>query len=263
MFKLDKVKSLFDCDQCHQLIVEPVTIPCGNSVCKTHLDSHQKNFTCELCREEHTVPEKGFNVNKRIQMALDIQLNTLTLDPKYDQFKKKLEEAKQTFAEVESTTKDPESFVYIYFEEIKREIDLRREELKAEIDEYSNELIEEVESTKLDLMSKSKQVDRHTELVIGSKQELDSLIRRFDNFEFNDKKFEEIKTVPGGLQQKLDAMLVAYRESLLENKEYIFRYDNKSIGEIFGSFQVSRDSKLVIFYYYQTVLLIPKMCNWD
>ena len=99
--------------------------------------------------------------------------------------------------------------------------------------------------------------------MIGSKQELDSLIRRFDNFEFNDKKFEEIKTVPGSLQQKLDAMLVAYRESLLENKEYIFRYDNKSIGEIFGSFQVSRDSKLVIFYYYQTVLLIPKMCNWD
>ncbi len=37
MFKIDKVKTLFDCSLCNQLLVDPVTIPCGNSICKKHL----------------------------------------------------------------------------------------------------------------------------------------------------------------------------------------------------------------------------------
>ena len=32
MYKVDKIKKLFDCDLCHQLLVEPITIPCGNKL---------------------------------------------------------------------------------------------------------------------------------------------------------------------------------------------------------------------------------------
>ena len=68
MYKVDKIKSLLDWDQCNQLLVDPVTLPCGNSICKIHLDKlysrkhksqGEKIFECELCYEEHSIPKKA------------------------------------------------------------------------------------------------------------------------------------------------------------------------------------------------------------
>ena len=48
---------------------------------KKHLDELLENsmednkFQCELCHEEHNIPDKGFVVNRRIQDELDIELN--------------------------------------------------------------------------------------------------------------------------------------------------------------------------------------------
>lgn len=35
MFKIDQENSIFDYDICNKLLVDPVTIVCGNSVCKS------------------------------------------------------------------------------------------------------------------------------------------------------------------------------------------------------------------------------------
>lgn len=71
MFKIDKIKHLYNCSQCNQLLVEPVTIPCGYSVCKRHLDeqlsrktNEESTFQCGICLVEHCVPREGFVINK-------------------------------------------------------------------------------------------------------------------------------------------------------------------------------------------------------
>ena len=76
MFKIDQVKNLFNCEQCSQLLVDQVTLPCGSSVCKSHLDEliekttkETSKFECELCKEKHYIPEKGFFVNKSLVFA--------------------------------------------------------------------------------------------------------------------------------------------------------------------------------------------------
>jgi hypothetical protein len=38
MYNVDKIKNFFDCDLCLQVLVDPITIPCGSNVCKSHLD---------------------------------------------------------------------------------------------------------------------------------------------------------------------------------------------------------------------------------
>lgn len=55
MYKIEKLKSLLDCDQCKKLIVKPVFTACGYSVCKSYVDKLDK-FKCELCDMEHEVP---------------------------------------------------------------------------------------------------------------------------------------------------------------------------------------------------------------
>jgi hypothetical protein len=76
MFKVDKIKNFFDCDLCHKVLVDPISIPCGNNVCKGHLDNLLKNvskeksfYQCEICQEEHFIPKNGSKVDKRLQRS--------------------------------------------------------------------------------------------------------------------------------------------------------------------------------------------------
>jgi hypothetical protein len=141
-YKIDQVKNLFDCKQCDQLLVDPVTLLCGYSVCKRHLDvlleSYPKDsntFPCKLCDDEHYIPKKGFAINKTIQNALDIKLNTLKLNPVYEECKSEINDAKISIQKIEILEKDPDNYIFEYFEEFKRQVDIRREELKLKLDE--------------------------------------------------------------------------------------------------------------------------------
>jgi hypothetical protein len=148
MFKIYQVKNLFDCEQCNQLLVDPVTLLCGYSVCKRHLDELLENtpkelntFECELCKEKHSIQEDGFAINKIIQNALNIKLSTLKLNPVYEECKTEINEARMNIQMIENLDKDPENFIFEYFEELKRKVDLRRETLKLELDNCSDEII--------------------------------------------------------------------------------------------------------------------------
>jgi hypothetical protein len=45
-----------------------------------------------------------------------------------------LNDAKANDAKIEALEKDHETYIYEYFEEIKRQVDLRREEIKTKVD---------------------------------------------------------------------------------------------------------------------------------
>ena len=243
-YKIDQVKNLFDCEQCNQLLVDPITLPCGYSVCKRHLDEllvnapkEMNKFECELCKEKHCIPEKGFAINRRIQNGLDIKLNSLKLNSVYEECKKKINEAKYQIQKIEILEKDPENYVFEYFEELKRQVDLRREELKLRLDECSDQIIESIESTKENYIKLSKESKRLSTKIEESKEELTKLIDRFDTFEIDEKKFEEIRQslriLNGGLTRKLSE----YKDSIIGGKENTFEFKDVDINVLFGSFK--------------------------
>ena len=78
-----------------------------------------------------SVPEEGFVVNIRIQDAMDIELNAFKINSVYEDCKKVLNESTNNISTLEALQKDPESYIYDYFGEIIRQVDLRREELKS------------------------------------------------------------------------------------------------------------------------------------
>ena len=77
MYKIDQVETLFNCYLCSKTYVSPVTLPCGSTLCISHLDTYveKERFRCALCHEEHSVPKNGFKTNNNLQNALDLQLN--------------------------------------------------------------------------------------------------------------------------------------------------------------------------------------------
>lgn len=258
-YRADKVKSVFNCDQCNHILVDPVTLPCGNSVCQRHLiellgRKSSKDFKCELCQEEHAVPQKGFVVNKRMQSGLDIQLNSLRLHPVFEECKEEIESARENVAKIETLEKNAENYIYEYFEDIKRKVVLRRKDLKAKIDNCSNEIIRSISSTQMDCIKSLKQVNQRSITIDLSKKELDELIANFDTFDINEKKFGDIKQDVSVLNASFNKVLAEYKDSLIGNSQYSFDFEEVSIEDLFGSYGQIEKAGLIKLTFFFVIL---------
>jgi hypothetical protein len=237
MYKIEKIKNLFDCDKCNKLLIDPVPTICGFTVCKSHLDQFIDSFQCDLCHCEHTVPKDGFEVSGRLQDAMSTQLNTLELMPVHDECKKVIEEAQKDVADIESIDKDPENYIYEYFEDIKRKVDLRREVLKEGIDTYSDDTIKSINKAQMTCQKLAKEVNKLSKDFDDSKIKLNELISQFDSFKISDQKFQDIKENVSDLKEEFKQMLSKYKSSLINDKEYVFRFEDVPISNVFGKFE--------------------------
>ena len=241
MFKVDQLKSISDCDRCNNLLVDPIVMPCSNVICKKHLNeilnniSNEKNtFICGICLEEHQIPKNGFIVNNRLHKLTKFELNTLKLSPVFHECTKEIEDAKDNMFKVELLEQNAENYIYEYFEDIKRQVDIRREDLKLKIDEYSDEMIKSVELNQMNLIKLTKEVNQMTTVIEKSKNELKKLITQFDTLEINDKKFEDIKASVAVVNQEFHKILAEYHDSLIGNKKYTFELKELPKEDIFG-----------------------------
>jgi hypothetical protein len=254
MFKIDKVKI---CSLCDQLLVDPVVIPCSYIICKKHLpdevlvqdsNNSEKSFKCGICQVKHVVPKEGIVINRHIQNALEIKFNTLKLNQAvFEECKKVIVEAQSNLAQVEVLDKDPESFIYEYFEDIKRKVDLRRETLKLRIDNSSDDIIQSIEKTKASCVELSKTVDKLTAEIEKSKKELNKLVELFDTFDIDDKR--DIMNSVIKFNRRLARIVGIHKASLIGNKDYSFEFNEIQIDDMFGCFKATEKVILKLIYF--------------
>jgi len=268
MYKVEKVKSFLDCDQCNKLLVDPVVMACGKFICKIHLEkmlyheSKEKNtFICEICQGEHFIPKDGFVVSDRLQDLLDVELNKLEPSPMFYECRKEIKDAKENVVKISIWEKITENYIYEYFEDIKRKVDIRREDLKSKIDNYFNEIIKCVEMDQMNLIKLSKEANQLTTNIEKSRKELNELVARFDTLEFNDKKFEDIKTSVAVVNQEfhkiLSELVIGYslnQGSLIGDIKYTFEFKELPIEDIFGRV-IDVQVNIKLFYFLYKIIL--------
>lgn len=255
MFRVDKIKSLFDCDICHKQLVEPIVLACGNFICKCHLDKllakatkskHKNSFTCELCHEDHSIPKRGFVVNTRIAAGLKLGLNTLTASPAFNACKQQLDEARKNVANIERLEETSENWIYEYFADIKRQVGIRQEDLKSQIDQYSDDINKSIDNTLLGYMKLSRNCSQISASVEKSKKDVKRYSKQFDTLELDDKRFEVIKRGVEAVNEELHSKIAEYQDSLHGNKKYTFQFDELPIEDVFG--RVYDFKKVVSFF---------------
>lgn len=134
--------------------------------------------------------------------------------------------------------------IIFLMENIKRQVDLRREDIKVKVD--NDKLIQNIDMTRSHCMKLAKQVYQLTTDIEDSKKELDDLLIQFDTFDISENKFEDIQNRADTLKEIFNKMFMDYKGSLMENKNYVFSFDPKVPTEkFFGSFNVTRDFKQV------------------
>ena len=127
---------------CKLILDNPVTMPCGNSICKHHLEQFEQSnqkCNCFFCGEQHEIPKNGFGVNIAL---LTIIQNCYELDPIRSMIIKTFNELSQSVGEYVSL--DPNVYIYDNFAEIRNKVDLHREESIKEIHERSDEIIRQL-----------------------------------------------------------------------------------------------------------------------
>lgn len=241
MYKHDQIKLMFNCTSCSKLLVDPVVISCGKTVCKYHLKEFigQKTYKCKCCYIKHSVPDEGFVVSKFIQDQLKIQLNSIDINPVYEECKKEIEEAKTTINKINVIQNDPAHYISSYFEDIKTEVNIRRDVFKYEIDKYSDEIIQSVNENQANYIKLSKETSELKAKIKDSKKELNELIDQFDTLKIDEKKFHDIKDKVVALKKEFKVNLVELKSELLGHKEYSFIYVDQPIESIFGNITYS------------------------
>ena len=130
---------------------------------------------------------------------------------------------------------------------MKQKAGLRREGLKDKIDKCSDEVVLSIGNAQLEHVKLSKQAVRPSQRVGESKEELDRFSHEFDCFDFDEKKFENIKKQVLALTMKLESVRVEFEKSLVDKEGFSFEFDEAPVGDFFGRFEESKSKKVEVF----------------
>ena len=124
---------------CGLMLKDPVTLSCGNNLCKKHLDQFCTNFKCNFCHKMHTIPDEGYQVN---QLFVDMIENYIRSDPIKNEIKESFDKLNKTIDDYENMNQD--EYISDYFFDLKLKVILHREELIKEINDRSTKIIKEL-----------------------------------------------------------------------------------------------------------------------
>ncbi len=175
----DRFKKVFICSSksCNKYLEEPVTLPCGFTICQEHIKSNDDNsdnknytFECVVCKNQHTV-SKFLAINKTVSDLIesDVQLS------------QEQKELKANITKIEAILYDhlkecPEVYIFDYFSNLKNKIDSQRKKSIQSIHKRTDELIKELNETetkcKVNLRTKIKVLEFETQDIIKHKEAL-------------------------------------------------------------------------------------------
>jgi hypothetical protein len=165
---------------------------------------------------------------------LDLNNNTRT------SLERSVKHINSTLADLEHLVKDPESYVFNYFSELRRQVDIRRETLKANIDAQSQKIIDSIYKCENDCrrkLSDQTRVRSNPELekeLRESKSHVESIKKKIDSLELSRRDLINVADKSRRLRQRLREAVEHIKSQLLDTKEYGFRQNKEDV--VFGEF---------------------------
>ena len=139
-----------------------------------------------------------------------------------------IEDAKNLANKIDIFKKSAESYkIFIHFQNVIRDVDLRREMLKHQIDNYSDELIESLKKNQKDCFKDTSEL---TENIEKSNIELDELIQKTNGYRKQTGDLEIRFLEP---KEEFEANLAKYKNIPTEN-QLSFNFHEIPIQDVFG-----------------------------
>ena len=229
------------CKYCNKVYNEPITLPCGESLCRQHINEllsidDANTFYCPFCNEQNL--NKNFKVSKTIQYLLDMEAHKITIDPKYTRI---FTDFKTEIGNLEIILNDPENYIYEEINEVKRQVDLDREKAKAEIDKLADDYIQQLETHEKQFKAQYKtNVDMNNliSLAEASKKQLneyESCLNLLSNkTEQRDQQTKQSEITINNLKWKIEEL----KRQLFSNFAIKYNPMKNSLSELFGKLKI-------------------------
>lgn len=249
----DDVNDIIRCRICSKLYTMPVTLPCGETICQAHLNefeiSRDKKFKCDLCTDEHILPENGFQANKAIQKMLDINIDRLDRGEAFKNAKAAFETLNSKFETYELINTVPAFFIDEYFSNVINEIDLRRDEIKLEIDNHYDKLINDLKLTQKQCVIMSEANRRvSTDELKQFRKEVDLFNKDLKMLDLAEHKLKNIETKSKILVNKIEFKLKEIKDFFLLSKSFSFKQPEVKIdANVLGSLEIKTSENLLNF----------------
>ena len=112
-----------------------VTLLCGNTLCRQHLDEFETIFKCPFCHEQHSIPDDGYFINEDIGQKIDSFYQSDSLRKEAKESLTKLNDIIYDYEKI-----DPDCYIFDYIGGIVNRVDLHRDEMIEEVIQKSKEM---------------------------------------------------------------------------------------------------------------------------
>ena len=231
------IKEELTCNYCNEIFNIPIALPCGDSICKHHIEeltpSNSSNkFKCPLCDKENS--NQNLEVNKVIENLLKRGLHEFRLESKYEN---SLSNLKTEIKSLEKIIRNPENYIYEQISEFKRRVDLDKERLKSEIDNLANDFIQQLNSHEASFTADYKShadLDYYNRLVESSKKQLTEYENYLYLFSIKNEQREEKCKENEKLSRILQLNVKKLKTELLSNSFLTYAQVEKDVQGFFG-----------------------------
>jgi hypothetical protein len=135
---MNKISSIINCVNCRNVLSSPMILPCGHSVCKSHIDETSQSCECNQCGILHS--EYRFYSNKALSDLIASQFHSLNFGETYKQAMESCDQLNESITKLDVLLKDPDNYIYEVFSELRRQVDLKYEEYKLRLDEETQRI---------------------------------------------------------------------------------------------------------------------------
>jgi len=262
--------NILNCDQCKVPFNDydqPRILPCGETICSICLLKIEKKainqkFNCNLCLNDHSIPDNGFPINKKMCALITVEPMEISRGHEYDQLQNNLNKVQSIVKLVWHDFENGTDIISEYCNEQIRLIQLSTENKIEQINKLSEELIAFVKEYERTCIVSHININKPT-----IKEDIDKIFQEANTF-LNEKQAysqqyqiddEEIKAINKTSEDLYSALIERSQKlkSLIFNKRLVkFLSNTKEFGKFeLESFDYERleEPTVFSFYYYQLI----------
>lgn len=230
-------------NNCNKFYLNPVVLSCSKNACKYHidqlLDDGKQIFNCNLCLNEHHIPEEGFLSNDTLNDIINLNLHLNHNETRAKDIKSKLDES---INELLILKKNPIYFIYDYISRIRIKIDLERDMLIDRIHTISDNMFDRLNAFENEcyknynekLSDLNGEIDHYLSKLKYKWTDLNDELRTPNNKDIN-KIIDDINLT----MKYIDFKIINFQNMLLNNKGCNLNISDTNIDSLFGVLDIN------------------------
>lgn len=193
---METIKKAVKCGICKGVVVQPVILPCGHSLCKRHEEEIRNDTAkgiCMTCYEPFSVPTSGLTPIKSLENLLEKKIDLIDLGKDYKKAEARLQSFRKLCKELYKKHDSANGIIHDTIDKIRERILKSKRDYEIKIEEEAASLLELVNDYEKEctanthqlILEQPQKMLPYAGLIVRWKRELDS-------FEGGNEKFKKL-----------------------------------------------------------------------